>query len=144
MNRRDKQYWLELQERYFEALTNDEEEQQLKAFTARTNDTDFDELRDVMGYSAAATARMPQKTLQKPKVWLRYAAAVALLCGIVWAVNPWSNSHEDCVAYVNGKALYDEASVLALMQSTACEVMNTDEEMAIDLLQDMFETIKIE
>lgn len=145
----DKQYWLHLTERYFEALTTESEEQQLRLFAAHTDDPDFDELRAVLGYSATAASHaavaLPPPPHRQP--WLRYAAAVIGLVVLGLAVRPLliNTQPEDvCIAYVHGQPVGDENVVLAMMQQTASEVIDADQALAGELLNDMFNTISIE
>lgn len=145
---KDKNYWLRLTERYFDALTTDGEEQQLRQFAAVTTDPDFDELRAVMGFSAmAASRRKPKQTAWPMQRWMRYAAAIALIVVVALALPSISSlraTEGECIAYVNGKAIHDEATILSMMTKTAGEVMGTDEALATEMLEDMFETIVID
>ena len=46
---KNKQYYIDLAERWFDALLTEEEERALKAFLASTDDPDFDEVKAVAG-----------------------------------------------------------------------------------------------
>ena len=53
---KNKQYYIDLAERWFDALLTEEEERALKAFLASTDDPDFDEVKAVAGYFATGKA----------------------------------------------------------------------------------------
>ena len=53
---KNKQYYLDLVERWFDAETSEAEESDLRAFVAATDDPDFDAVRATMGYCAAEAA----------------------------------------------------------------------------------------
>ena len=54
---KNKEYYLELVERWFDAETSEAEEQELKRFLAGTEDPDFDEARAAFGYLVASSLR---------------------------------------------------------------------------------------
>lgn len=151
MNERDRQYWQTMAERYFDAQTTDEEELLLRQFAATTDDPAFDELRAVLGYSAVARRQQPAPALPHASARRhvgRYAAAVTalLVIGLVAArylrrdAQPGA-SGDLCLAYVHGQMVSDEAQVMALMRSTTSGVIGTDEDMAMEQLRDMFDTL---
>lgn len=145
---KDKTYWLRLAERYFDASTTDAEEQQLRQFAATTTDPNFDELRAVMGFTAMAAHRSIPKQSGTPKRnWMRYAAAIVTIAMIATAIPfiaTYPKADGECIAYVNGKAIHDEATVMTMMTKIAGEVISTDEALATEMLEDMFETIAID
>ena len=55
MNSNNKEYYLELVERWFDAGTSEAEEQELKRFLAGTDDPAFDEARAAFGFLAASS-----------------------------------------------------------------------------------------
>ena len=54
---KDKQYYLDLAERWFDAETSEAEEKELRRFLAATEDPDFDEARAALGFLAASSLR---------------------------------------------------------------------------------------
>ena len=52
---KDKQYYLDLAERWFDAETSEAEEKELRRFLAATEDPDFDEARAALGFLAASS-----------------------------------------------------------------------------------------
>lgn len=148
MDNKDKQYWLQLSERYFEAETTAEEERQLRAFASTTDDPDFNALRATMGYLAvsrrkvfkARTAKSLSLTIGR---YAGIAASVLLVFGLTWFMIAQRAVSEECVAYVHGQRVDDPNRVIALMQVNLQE-MNIDasDDPVESQLRDMFETLK--
>ena len=64
---KNKQYYIDLSERWFDALLTEEEERALKAFLASTDDPDFDDVKAVAGYFATGKAlHGSQKASRRP------------------------------------------------------------------------------
>ena len=53
---KNKSYYMDLADRWFDALLTGDEELELKSFLASTEDPDFDEVKAVAGYFAAGKA----------------------------------------------------------------------------------------
>ena len=66
---KDKQYYLDLAERWFDAETSEAEEKELKRFLAATEDPDFDEARAALGFLAASSLRAeaPKSPIDLPR-----------------------------------------------------------------------------
>ena len=145
MDNKEKQYWLQLSERYFEAETTDEEERQLRAFAATTDDPDF---RATMGYLAVgrrqtAKARPAKSLALTIGRYAGIAASVLLVFGLTWFVIGQRAVPEDCVAYVHGQRVDDPNRVIALMQVNLQEMnMDAADDPVENQLRDMFETLK--
>ena len=58
---KNKSYYLDLAERWFDALLTEDEERELKAFLAGTDDPDFDEVKAVAGFFATGKAVTAEK-----------------------------------------------------------------------------------
>lgn len=112
----DKQYWLRLSQRYFEAETTDEEESQLRQFAATTRDADFDELRAVMGLMAVA--RQKPKRHVAPLRYIGMAASLLMVLGLSVFFATQQTSEPEYIAYVGGKRITDAQQVMQLMQSS--------------------------
>ena len=161
---KDKQYWLQLCERYFEAGTSDEEERALKQFAARTADPDFRELQAVMGFTSMGRAQnltppkpqnpktsKPQnlKTSKpqnpktsKPQNLISIAASVIVVLGLSLFFS-LSNRRQDtgCEAWVNGEKITDPTAVMALMQNTMRDMDIEGNNPVEDQLRDMFDLL---
>ena len=136
--------WLELVEKYFDALTTQQEEQELKKFlvTPAADAQCFNEIKAVMGYFSSQKAKKKKQRNKTKKIarWSIAAAIVAIAATFAW--NSRSNEENICIAYVNGIKYTDEAMVMKEMQQTFCMMGNTAEEYSIEgQLNDMFNTI---
>ena len=137
--------WLELVEKYFDALTTQQEEQELKNFlaTPAADAQCFNEIKAVMGYFATQKAIKKRAKSHVPNIakWSAVAAAIVAIAA-TFAWNSRSNEENICIAYVNGIKYTDEALVMKEMQQTFCMMGNTAEEYSIEeQLNDMFNTI---
>ena len=160
MMKKDKQYWLRLSERYFEAETTEEEERELRRFAAQTSDPDFRDLQAVMGFTAIARSskgskgskglkvqqQAPLKPLKPLKLNSHYmglAASVIVVLGLSLFFS-LSNRQQDtgCVAWVNGEKITDPTEVMALMQNTMLEMNIEGSDPVEDQLRDMFELLQ--
>ena len=136
--------WLELVEKYFDALTTRQEEEELKKFlaTPAADAQCFNEIKAVMGYfsSQKAKKKKQRSKIQKIARWSIAAAVVALAATFAW--NGSSNEENICIVYVNGIKYTDEAVVMKEMQQTFHMMGCTAEEYSIEgQLNDMFNTI---
>lgn len=128
----NKVYWLELQERYFEAETTTEEEQMLMQFAATTTDQDFQELKAVMGFVCAQKAQRPVEaspkttTRRKSGALLRNAIAAVFILTIAISAVVHFNKTPDCIAYVGGERITDKAQVEQLMNDAVGEMCTQD------------------
>lgn len=155
--KKDKQYWLRLSERYFEAETTEEEERELRRFAAQTSDPDFRDLQAVMGFTAIARSskgskglkvqqQAPLKPLKPLKLNSHYmglAASIIVVLGLSLFFS-LSNRQQDtgCVAWVNGEKITDPTEVMALMQNTMHEMNIEGSDPVEDQLRDMFELLQ--
>ena len=138
--KKDKQYWLRLSERYFEAETTEEEERELRRFAAQTSDPDFRELQAVMGFTSMGRPQTLKPS--KPQNLISIAASVIVVLGLslFFSLN---NRQQDtgCVAWVNGEKITDPTEVMALMQITMRDMSIDGNDPVEDQLRDMFELI---
>ena len=167
--KKDRQYWLRLSERYFEAETTEEEERELRRFAAQTSDPDFRELQAVMGFTTIARSSKSLKSLKSSKGlkslkgskvqqqaplkplkplklnshYMGLAASVIVVLGLSLFFS-LSNRQQDtgCVAWVNGEKITDPTEVMALMQNTMLEMNIEGSDPVEDQLRDMFELLQ--
>ncbi len=115
MNKTD---YILLKDKYFDALTSKEEEAALKAYLATTDDSDFDELKAVMGYFATGKAIYhPHRTSGKLVPALAAAAAIA-------------------IATFTGVRLYQASNnrqAIARMESTLTEIFSSGTDIESEL-----------
>ena len=152
--KKDKQYWLKLSERYFEAETTEGEERELRQFAAQTTDPDFRELQAVMGFTSMGRSQN-QKTsnIQPPQTFkpslphhlIAIAASVIVVLGltIFFALQGNDQQETGCVAWINGEKTTDPAFVMTLMQNTMQEMDIDGNDPVADQLHDMFEIMEL-
>lgn len=140
--KKNKQYWLRLSERYFDAETTDEEERELRRFAAQTSDPDFHELQAVMGFTAMGRPRT--LTTSRPRTLISIAASVIVILGLSLFFS-LSNRQQDTgyVAWVNGEKITNPTEVMALMQSTMRDMNIEGNDPVEEQLRDMFELINL-
>ncbi len=145
-----------LGERYFDALTTEEEEAALKryvAFETAADDARFNELRAVMGFAAKCRRTQkcisencqPQQSVHKrihPAVrWSVAAAVTAVVLTSAWGTFNY-RQHNECVAYIDGQRTTDTELVMQAMEASMAKMDRADEETEMEAqLNDMFNTI---
>ena len=146
---KDKQYWLRQTNRYFEAVTSEEEERELKAFAAspQADSPEFSELRAAMSFFSVGKAKCRNERKQsKLRIHIRSIAAAAAIVivsitGVWFGVQKFSN-RDVYVAYINGKRTTDPETVSRAMKSSIDEVMSpTGTPKMEQQLDDMFQTL---
>ncbi len=147
---------LQLGERYFEALTTEEEEKALKqyiAFQTVADDPRFNELRAVMGFAAkyrmkhrneATYANRKSGSFKKfrPAVrWSVAAAITAVVLSSAWGTIAYKR-HNECVAYINGQRTTDTELVMQAMEASMAKMQTGDGQEMEAQLNDMFNTLE--
>ena len=148
--KKDKQYWLRLSERYFEAETTEEEERELRRFAAQTSDPDFRDLQAVMGFTSMGrpqnltTSKPHNLKTSRPQNLISIAASVIVILGLSLFFS-LSNRQQDTgyVAWVNGEKITNPTEVMALMQSTMRDMNIEGNDPVEEQLRDMFELINL-
>lgn len=119
----NKEYWIRLSDKYFEALTSEQEEQELRQFAAKCQDPDFNELRAVMGF--LEVGRAESKAVIRHKTFTRalaVAATFTLVMGIslfiLTHLNREQDDSADFYAYTNGMKITDHDQAFDLMVQT--------------------------
>ena len=138
---KDKQYYLDLAERWFDAETSEAEEKELGRFLAATEDPDFEEARAALGFLAAsslssadAASSLRAELLgtsattasgSSKRRWLIPAVAVAASLVLAFFFGRMTAPVEvvpvgagTCVSYVHGVEVNDEDFAVATMEST--------------------------
>ena len=125
--------WLALIERYYDALTTPQEEEQLKEFLSspEADAPCFDEIKATLAYFAVSRNKHRLKRGIRRTIIRCAAAAAAIIIAIasVWQ----TNSEQDiCVAYINGRIVTDEAIVMQQMHSAMALISQTTSENSIE------------
>lgn len=134
---KNRQYYLDLAGRWFDAETTEAEELELRNFLAGTEDPSFDEVRAAFGYLAAerAAEEAPQKDVSRElpssasqRTLLRFWPAVAVAASVAAAFFLGRMSATDVTlaveeggsyySYVNGVEVPGEDYAVQEMEST--------------------------
>ena len=140
---KNKSYFLDLAERWFDALLTEDEERELKAFLAGTDDPDFDEVKAVAGFFAtgkAVTAEKVSVDAHRPPVSLRFrwvaAVAVAASLALVAAIGLYHRQN-NCYILAYGVKSTDPQLALEDMIATLEGIFGEGEDVG-DELFDLF------
>lgn len=142
-------YWIELSEKYFDALTTEDEEKALARFltTKESEQPEFNEIKAVMGYVSVARKRDITKTRGKIKRnsirWISAVAAITLIVGIGISLDdrnqpveiaskPVDESKEVYLAYLDGKECTDKEVIIEHMHQTMAMIGNTTKGNAVE------------
>ena len=128
------EYWLALSEKYFDALTTDEEEKALAQFLASdaANSSAFNEIKAVMGYmstgkSIAQKAKKRARRIGNAIQWASVAACTAAIAILGTSITQQATpgSTDIYYAYIDGKEYTDEELVMQHMLATMNRMSNT-------------------
>ena len=140
---KNKSYYLDLAERWFDALLTEDEERELKVFLAGTDDPDFDEVKAVAGFFATGKAIAAEKgsvnaRRTPPPVRFRWAAAVAVAASLALiAAIGLRHRQNDCYILAYGEKSTDSQAVLADMTATLACLFEEGEDVGAEL-SDLF------
>lgn len=142
-------YWIGLSEKYFDALTTEDEEKALVKFltTKESERPEFNEIKAVMGYVSVARKREIAKRRGNIKrnstKWISAAAAITLIVGIGISLNdkkqpvefispPMGENKEVYLAYLDGKEYTDKEVIISHMHQTMAMIGNTTKGNAVE------------
>ena len=136
---KNKSYYLDLAERWFDALLTEDEERELKAFLAGTDDPDFDEVKAVAGFFAAGKAVAAKKaSVDARRRFLPWAATVAIAASLVLvAAIGLYHRQNDCYILAYGEKSTDPELALADMTATLAGLFGESEDVGEELF-DLF------
>ena len=138
---KNKNYYMDLADRWFDALLTEGEERELKAFLAGTDDPDFDEAKAVTGFFATGKAVAKSRATagsDAPRRTRRWAAAliVAASLALVAAIG-LHHRQNDCYILFYGQKSTDTNLVLDDMTATLEGIFGEGEDVG-DELFDLF------
>lgn len=150
-DKKDIRQWEDLVERYFDALTTEEEEKELRGFLAapEATGTVFDEARAVMGFLSVGkdVHRQKAKTVPMPvvsRIWKVAAVVGGVMLGIS-AWKGWNGDRNVCEAYIYGTRYTEVTLVMSQMQHSLDKVGYEAEEDIVEAqLSDMFQIMEEE
>ena len=136
---KNKSYYLDLAERWFDALLTEDEERELKAFLAGTDDPDFDEVKAVAGFFATGKAVAAEKaSVDVRRRFLPWAATVAIAASLVLvAAIGLYHRQNDCYILAYGEKSTDPELALADMTATLAGLFGESEDVGEELF-DLF------
>lgn len=115
----DKEKYLELMQRYFDAETSPDEEKTLALYAASTDDPAFQELRGVLGYLSIGRQKKAKKIRMVRFFSMVAAASVAIVTAIgITLSNQRQNS---CIRYTYGNKEDDETSIMESVESSLAD-----------------------
>ena len=132
---REMKYWLALCEKYFDALTTNEEEKALLHFLASdaAGHPAFNEIKAVMGYLSTGksiTKKKKKHTVGKAMQWASMVACIAVTAVIGTSIYrqgilPATGNREIFYACIDGKEYTDEEFVMQHMLATMNKMSST-------------------
>ena len=115
----DKEKYLELMQRYFDAETSPDEEKALALYAASTDDPAFRELRGVLGYLSIGRQNKAKKVRTVRFFSMVAAASVAIATALgITLSNQRQNS---CIRYTYGNKEDDETSIMESVESSLAD-----------------------
>ena len=115
----DKEKYLELMRRYYDAETSHEEEEALALYAASTEDPAFQELRGVLGYLSIGRQKKVKKVRSVSFFSIVAAASVAIVTAI--GISFSNQSHSSCIRYTYGNKDSDETLIMESVESSLAD-----------------------
>ena len=137
---KNKAYYIDLSERWFDALLTEDEERALKAFLASTDDpdfeevkADFDEIKAVAGFFATGKAvygaqeenHRPARQRRTTHRLAWAAIAVAASLALVAAIGLYNQRQNQCYILAYGEKSTDKELALESMEATLSSLFGT-------------------
>ena len=130
---KNKAYYIDLSERWFDALLTEDEERALKAFLASTDDPDFDEIKAVAGFFATGKAvygaqeenHRPARQRRTTHQLAWAAIAVAASLALVAAIGLYNQRQNQCYILAYGEKNTDKELALESMEATLSSLFGT-------------------
>ena len=130
---KNKAYYIDLSERWFDALLTEDEERALKAFLASTDDPDFDEIKAVAGFFATGKAvygaqeenHRPARQRRTTHRLAWAAIVVAASLALVAAIGLYNQRQNQCYILAYGEKSTDKELALESMEATLSSLFGT-------------------
>lgn len=116
----EKEKYLELMRRYFDAETSSREEKELAQYAASTDDPAFGQLRGVLGFLSIGREMKVRKHRAVRIYAIAAAASVVLVATVgIGLYNKGRSTLEDnCIRYAYGVKVDDDASIMASVEAS--------------------------
>ena len=115
----DKEKYLELMQRYFDAETSLEEEKDLALYAASTDDPAFEDLRGVLGYIGIGRQKKAKRVRAIRFYSIVAAASVAIVTAI--GITLSNQDHNSCIRYTYGDKEDDETLIMESVESSLAD-----------------------
>ena len=115
----EKEKYLELMRRYYDAETSPEEEKDLALYAASTDDPAFEDLRGVLGYLSIGSQKKAKKVRAVRFYSLVAAASVATVAAI--GITLSNQDRNSCIRYTYGDKEEDEALIMESVESSLAD-----------------------
>ena len=112
----EKEKYLELMRRYFDAETSPDEEKELALYAASTDDPVFQGLRGVLGYLSIGRQKKAKKIRTVRFFSIVTAASIAIVTAI--GITLSNQNHNSCIRYTYGDKDDDEALIMESVESS--------------------------
>lgn len=135
---KDKEKYLTLAERYFEAATTPEEERDLLRYVTEVNDPDFDEIRSVLGFLSIGREKAKRKARKVRMYSVSVAAAgiIAILAiGLNFLPGKVEASDEVCVRYAYGEQTDDNELIMSAVESSLSDFFSGNSPAETNLIE---------
>lgn len=124
----DKEKYINLMQRYWEAETSPDEEQALARYVARVDDPEFDELRGVLGYLSIGRQEKTRRSRSIRSYAFALAASVAIVAalGVSLSIRHPRIPAESCVRYAYGQKENDNTLIMNSVEDSLAEFFGQD------------------
>ena len=119
----EKEKYLELMQRYYDAETSPQEEKELAQYAALTDDPAFVQLRGVLGFLSVGREKKARKHRAVRFYAIAAAASVALVAtvGISLSNKERSIIEENCIRYAYGVKVEDDAFIMTSVETALAD-----------------------
>ena len=122
----DKENYLELMQRYFDAETSPEEEKALALYAVSTDDPAFDDLRGVLGYLSIGRQKKAKKVRIVRFYAVTVAASLALIAAIGLNISNQNAPDEKCIRYAYGVKEDDNIQIMTAVESSLADFFSNE------------------
>ena len=136
----EKEKYLELMQRFFDAETSPQEEKELEFYAASTDDPAFGPLRGVLGFLSVGREKKAKKHRAVRFYAFATTASVILLATVgIGLSNKYKSIIEDnCIRYAYGVQVDDDALIMASVETSLADFFG-EATPAETKLKEMFE-----
>ena len=115
----DKEKYLELMLRFYDAETSPEEERELALYAVSTNDPAFEALRGVLGFLSIGRRKKAMKNRRIRYYSMVAAAGVAIVAAI--GITLSNQDRNTCIRYTYGDKEDDETRIMESVESSLAD-----------------------